>query len=297
MFSLKQQDAGACVENTCTSKSAAQWTALGCTPTTVTGTTVTGLGQVNPATNYGSCTVTCPDYGAAFVVDNTCATTAFRDDYCGQTCSACTSPIVGAATGATYRCISAGATRFASGGCAASATVKKTVGIDESQYVRYGTMTTCTAACAGGSWDNNNVCTACTAVANAATGATVTCTSASDSRVSACATNAFKTAGAAGATDVCTTCTTVVGKAAGTDGAITCTSASDSRVANCIAGKFKTVGATGAIDVCTTCTAVTNFATVTCSTDANSVATSCDSGFWLVSSYFFPHFFGRQKYW
>ena len=46
-----------------------------------------------------------------------------------------------------------------------------------------GTMDTCTAACAAGTWDNINVCTACVLAAG---DATVTCTDAGSSVVVTC---------------------------------------------------------------------------------------------------------------
>jgi hypothetical protein len=77
----------------------------------------------------------------------------------GSDCVACTS-IDGAdatADAVTVTCTSASDTRFATGGCA-TATSKKTVGAT-------GAMTTCKAACAAGTWDNSDVCTAITACA------------------------------------------------------------------------------------------------------------------------------------
>ena len=177
----------------------------------------------------------------------------------------------------TYTCTSATDTRFASGGCAGTSTTKKTVGAT-------GVMTTCTAACGAGSWDNANTCTACAGgITNAAADATYTCTSAADSRISSCLANAFKTEGAAENPDTCTLCSSVTGAKAETT--YTCTSAANSHIGSCVDGKFKTGGGVDAVDTCSDCTVAENAASVTCSTDGDSVAASCNAGFWLVSFY------------
>ena len=134
-------------------------------------------------------------------------------------------------------------------------------------------MTTCTAECGTGTWDNNNVCTACTPITGAASsGVTYTCTSTTDTRFATggCATaTPKKTVGTTGMTtctaecgtgtwdnnNVCTTCTAIPGAA--TSGVTyTCTSATNTRFATggCATSSTtkKTVGAT---NIMTTCTA------------------------------------------
>jgi len=195
----------------------------------------------------------------------------------GDNCVACTGITGADATlnAVTYTCTSATDTRFASGGCAATSMTKKTVGAT-------GVMTTCTAACGTGSWDNANTCTACAGgITNAAADATYTCTSAADSRISSCLANAFKTEGAAENPDTCTLCSLVTGAKAETT--YTCTSAANSHIGSCVDGKFKTGGGVDAVDTCSDCTVAENAASVTCSTDGDSVAASCNAGFWLVS--------------
>merc|ERR1711865_1051353 len=119
------------------------------------------------------------------------------------------------------------------------------------------------AVCTAGTYGTNSGdCNTCATVdgAMAASGtgvtpvvaaATYTCTTNSDSRVSACATaTSKKTVGADGATDTCTA---------------TCA----------VAGTWDKEG------ICTACTAAANAATTTCSaTGTDSVAASCNDGFW-----------------
>jgi len=67
-------------ENTCNAKSAeSDWTALGCTVTTATADTVTGLGAIGEATNYASCDITCPTDGQDFTVVSVPECTAKAD--------------------------------------------------------------------------------------------------------------------------------------------------------------------------------------------------------------------------
>merc|ERR1711871_1912390 len=78
----------------CTAKSAASdWTALGYTVQNPTANTVAGLGTVSAATNYPSCTITCPTAGSAFVVDateNTCTAKSAESDWTALGCTVTT---------------------------------------------------------------------------------------------------------------------------------------------------------------------------------------------------------------
>ena len=174
------------VTYTCTSATDTRFASGGCAGTSTTKKTVGATGVAT------TCTTTCAEGSW----DN------------ANSCTACT-PITGAdvtADAVTYTCTSATDTRFATGGCAASSTTKKTVGAT-------GVMTTCTATCDIGSWDNANSCTACTAITGAdATpdAVTYTCTSATDTRFAtggcAASSTTKKTVGATGVMTTCTSC-------------------------------------------------------------------------------------------
>ena len=218
-------------------------------------------------------------------------------------CTACT-VVTGALTAANYECTSATDSRVDT--CAATITTKLTYGSDAltGPPAVAGTMDTCTATCAPGTWDapspgDSNVCTPCDTVTNAADDATYTCQADTGdaSRVSACGMpngwQKWKTVGTDTSTDdtctstcaagffydanmICTPCTAVTNEVAGAT--YTCTTNSDTRVSGCQDVYFKTVGACGSADTCPMCNAVTGSLTntaLTCTSLLTSRVAAC----------------------
>jgi hypothetical protein len=151
-------------------------------------------------------------------------------------------------------------------------------------------MTTCTAECGTGTWDNNNVCTALTTCGNQIIGGTTPRTTVTnqdgtattDNVCSVCNDGSFGAtspgvdcmcdAGTWLNTDECTACTAVPNA-----NTVTCTLSTDSVAETCNAGTWVNAGG------CFACTAVSNAATVTCTHATDSIAMTCDTGSDLAS--------------
>merc|ERR1711865_1270630 len=168
-------------------ESGAAGTDLGCTACTAV------------ADKASAATLTCKSATTSQLVGD-CAATHYKvTSGDADVCTACT-VVTGALSAATYTCTSATDSRVPA--CAAADTTKQTVGAAAAGAVA-GTMDTCTAACADGSFDNSDVCTACT---KAAGDATVTCTAAGLAVVVTCANGYYNDAADPA---VCTACLAV----------------------------------------------------------------------------------------
>jgi len=103
----------ATVVKECTTRTDAQWATAGCTVNDASANTVAGLGTVGAATNYASCTITCPTAGSAFVVDATENTCTAKADAAAWTALGCTVTTADATKVSTLGTITA-ATNYAS---------------------------------------------------------------------------------------------------------------------------------------------------------------------------------------
>merc|ERR1712166_1566949 len=213
-------------------------------------------------------------------------------------CVACDA-VVGAKADAAYTCTSKTDSHVTGNNCLACAA--KTAGVVASLGV-VGTVDTCTASCAAGSYRaNTGLCTACGADNNAAaTGVTYTCTTAGDRQMTCeCAADFYLDG--SGAADICRAVTTCGNQlVAGTANAcsprvqvLAATATADRTCTACADGSYAAAGV-AANGNCLACTPVGDSlaasvnpvvaaAILTCTTNADSRVTACAATHYKVA--------------